>query len=304
MLGSFPELSYLYFIYIGDTTPVLPDAFLGGFAPSLKNLMFINVAFPALSVFLSSTTRLTSLQLWGTPYISPEAMVTYFTSFHFYGIGEYSENILALIDAPVLRTLSITFSDVVFRIPQLYRFLSCSQEFEPPSVVDVVFGHREIEFTFIPSNNIRLKIGCSDLATQVSSMAGICRDLSPLLSRVERLDLHGKHLSWSPSCLVHSVPAGLDWLRLLYPFISVRTLYVSKNLGPFFIPALEELTKGATAVFPKLRTFFVEEFDPSGPVREAVEAFIATRSLSDHPVVFQRRLCPDSDARTTISLSS
>jgi hypothetical protein len=187
------------------------------------------------------------------------AILPSLTSFQFRGVGEYSENLLALIDAPVLRTLSITFSDVVFRIPQLYRFLSCAQEFEPPTVVDVEFGHQEIEFTFMPSNSFRLRIGCGHLATQVSSIAAICRDMSPLLSRVERLDLHEKDLPWSPSWPGYSIPgAGLDWLAFFYPFISVRTLYVSKNLGPFFIPALEELTKeGATAVFPKLRTFFL-----------------------------------------------
>lgn len=75
---------------------------------------------------------------------------------------------------------------------------------------------------------------------------------------------------------------------------------MSKRLGPLVAPALEELTKeGATAVFPKLRTLFVEELQPSGSVREAIEAFVATRWLSDHPVAFQQHR--DSDAETTIS---
>ena len=340
MLEPFPELSCLYLIYLGDTTQVLPDAFLGRFAPSLQSLTLVKVAFPALSALLLSTTRLTSLQLWGTPYISPEAIVTCLvalpnledvglsfppypdhisssfpkratlpslTRFHFRGVGEYSENLLARIDAPTLQTLSITFSDVVFRIPQLYRFLSCAQEFEPPSVVDMEFGRQDIKFTFRPSNNIRLRIECGHLTTQVSSIAAICRDLSPFLSHVERLDLHGRHLPWSPSWPGYSVPAGLDWLGLFHLFISVQSLYVSMNLGPFFIPALEELTKeGATAVFPKLRTFFLEELHPSraGPVREAIEAFITARSLSDHPVLFQQRLHLDSDPGATISQSS
>jgi hypothetical protein len=259
---------------------------------ALPNLEYLGLSFPSYPDHISSS--------------SPKrATLPSLTRFHFRGVGEYSENLVTRIDAPVLRTLSITFSDVVFRIPQLYRFLSCAQEFEPPTVVDVEFGRQEIEFTFIPSNNFRLRIECDHLATQVSSIAAICRDLSPLLSRVERLDLHGKYLPWSPSSPGYSVPAGLDWLGLFYPFISVRSLYVSKNLGPFFIPALEELIKeGATAVFPKLRTFFLEELYPSGHEREAMEAFIATRSLSDHPVLFQRRLHLDSDAGATISPSS
>lgn len=54
MLEPFPELSHLYLAYRDDITPVLPDAFLGGFAPSLQSLELVNVASPALSVsFLS-----------------------------------------------------------------------------------------------------------------------------------------------------------------------------------------------------------------------------------------------------------
>ena len=144
MLEPFPELAYLYLGCDGDIAPVLPHAFLGGFAPSLQSLALFNIAFPALSVLLLSATRLTSLQLWNTPitgYISPEAMATCLvalpnlenlciefqsypdhissssltrailpslTSFHFDGVGEYSENLIALIDAPILRILSIT----------------------------------------------------------------------------------------------------------------------------------------------------------------------------------------------------
>lgn len=324
MLEPFPELTYLYLGYGGDITPVLPDAFLGGFAPSLQNLELFNIAFPALPVLLLSATRLTSLQLWNTPitgYILPEAMATCLaalpsleilciefqsypdhissssltrailpslTSFHFDGIGEYAENLVARIDAPILRTLSIIFFDVVFRIPQLYRFLSCVEKFQPPNGVVVEFETWKIDFKFIPSDNVSLTIGCDDLVEQVSSVAAICRDLSPLLSRVERLDLLGKHLPLFPFLQGDPVPTSLDWLELFYPFIAVKSLYVSKKLGPIVAPALEELTKeGATAVLPKLRTLLMEELQPTGSVRESIEAFLATRRLSDHPVTFQ-----------------
>ena len=227
MLEPFPELSYLRLTYHGDITPVIPDAFLGGFAPSLQNLDLINMAFPALPTLLSSTTRLTSLYLWSTEYISHEAMVTslvalpnledlrfgfpsypdhissssltrtilpHLTSFHFHGVGEYLENLLARIDAPKLRTLSIRFFDVVFRVPQLYRFLSCAKKFEPLNGVVVEFGRWGIDLKSIQSDDFELTIECDNLVGQVSSIAAICRELSPLLSRVEHLDLHGKRL--------------------------------------------------------------------------------------------------------------
>ena len=338
MLEPFLELSYLHLINRGDTTPVLPDAFLGGFAPSLQNLALVNIAFSALPTLLLSTTRLTLLCLWSTEYISPEAMVTCLaalpnledlrfgfpsypdhissysltrtilpslTCFHFHGVGEYSENLLARIDAPVLQTLLIRYFDVVFRVPQLYRFISCAKRFEPPSGVVVEFGCWEIDLKSIQSDDFELTIECDNLVGQVSSLAAICRELSRLLSRVERLDLHGNYLNLSPSWQGGTVPADLDWHSFFYPFISVQSLHVSKILGPFFAPALEELTKeGAETVLPKLRTLFLEGLPPSGPAREAMETFIATRSLSDHPVVFQQRMHLDSDTGAPISPSS
>ena len=340
MLEPFPELAYLYLGCGGDIASVLPHAFLGGFAPSLQSLALFNVtvAFPALSVLLLSATRLTSLQLWDTPitgYISPEAMATCLvtlpnlevlciefqsypdhissssltrailpslTSFRFAGVGEYSENLFARIDAPILRILSITFFDVVFRIPQLNRFLSCAEKFEPPDGVVVEFDDSEINLKFIPSDNFKLTIECDNLVGQVSSIAAICRELSPLLSRVERLDLHGKYLPLSPFWQDDTVPVDLDWLGLFYPFITVQNLYVSKKLGQLVIPTLAELTtEGAKAVFPNLRTLFLEELQPSGSARDAIEAFVATPWFSDHPVAFQQRLPLDSDASITLS---
>ncbi len=217
------------------------------------------------------------------------AILPSLTSFHFDGVGEYSENLVARIDVPILRTLSITFVDDVFRVPQLYRFLSCAEKFEPPNGVVVEFSYWKIDLKFIPSDNFRLTIDFNGLVGQVSSVAAICRDLSPLLSRVERLDLHGKHLPGSPFLQGNTaVPDSLNWLGLFHPFIAVQSLYVSKKLGQLVAPALEELTKeGATAVFPKLRTLFMEELQPTGSVREAIEAFVATRRLSDHPVIIQ-----------------
>jgi hypothetical protein len=325
MLEPFPELTYLHLGYSGDITPVLPNAFLGGLAPSLKKLELFNIAIPALSVLLLSATRLTSLQLWNIPitgYISPEAMATCLAAlpslknlciefqlypdhissssltrailpslaiFHFDGDGKYSEDLIARIDAPMLQTLSIIFVDVVFRVPHLNRFLSCVEKFEPPNGVVVEFEGRKIDLKFTPSDKFMLTIDCDNLVGQVSSVAAICRDLSPLLSRVERLDLHGKHLlSLSPFSQGDTAPASLDWLGLFYPFIAVRSLSVSEGLGPLVVPALEELTKeGATAVFPELRTLCMEELQPTGSVQEAIEAFIATRFLSGHPVTFQ-----------------
>jgi len=59
--------------------PVLPDLFLCGPAPRLRELWLYGVTFPALEKLLMSTHDLVNLTISGIPqsgYISPEAMVT------------------------------------------------------------------------------------------------------------------------------------------------------------------------------------------------------------------------------------
>ena len=203
-------------------------------------------------------------------------------SFHFHGVGQYSENLLSRIDAPTLQTLSITFLDVVFRVPQLYRFLSCTEKFELPNEVVVEFDILTADLKSMQSENLRLTIGCGNFIRQVTSMAAMCRELSPLLSHVDHLKLHGKNLPLSLFFQDHTSPANLntDWLGLFYPFTTVQSLHVSKNLGRLVAPALAELTKeGATAVFPKLRTLSFEELQPSDSVREVMHLLLHDGSL-------------------------
>jgi hypothetical protein len=73
----FPELTSLELSsYEG---PVIPDSFLGGFAPRLHYIWLDGIPFPGLPRLLWSATHLVNLQLWNIPhsgYISPEAMAT------------------------------------------------------------------------------------------------------------------------------------------------------------------------------------------------------------------------------------
>ena len=61
------------------TPPVIPDSFLGGSAPRLRNFSLNTVLFPHLPELLLSTAHLVGRFLWNFPhsgYSSPEAMVT------------------------------------------------------------------------------------------------------------------------------------------------------------------------------------------------------------------------------------
>ncbi|KAI0251550.1 hypothetical protein BJV78DRAFT_427974 [Lactifluus subvellereus] len=79
MQEPYPALTYLHLGSIPKTTLVLPNAFLGGFAPNLQTLSLDEIRFPGLPNLLVSSTNLRYLHLERIPntgYISPEAMVT------------------------------------------------------------------------------------------------------------------------------------------------------------------------------------------------------------------------------------
>jgi hypothetical protein len=78
------------------------------------------------------------------------------------------------------------------------------------------------------------------------------------------------------------------WLELFHLFIAVQSLYVTKELVPPIAAALQELGEGRTMeVLPALRNLFFEGLQPAGPVQKAMQSFVASRQLSDHPVVIQ-----------------
>jgi hypothetical protein len=82
MQKPFPELTHLEVSVYGDLVPVLPDSFLGGSAPRLRELRLRSIPFPSMPKLLLSANGLVTLSLWDIPdsgYISPDAMATALT---------------------------------------------------------------------------------------------------------------------------------------------------------------------------------------------------------------------------------
>jgi hypothetical protein len=80
MQEPFPVLTHLTFTSQFGNVSVLPDGFLGGSAPSLRQLDLCSVQYPALPTLLLSASNLVSLWLRNIPptgYISPEAMASH-----------------------------------------------------------------------------------------------------------------------------------------------------------------------------------------------------------------------------------
>src|SRR5712671_2419543 len=83
MQKPFPELTCLELsVFGGGLVPVLPDSFLGGSAPRLRDLWLSSIPLPSMPKLLLSANDLVTLCLDDIPdsgYISPDAMATALT---------------------------------------------------------------------------------------------------------------------------------------------------------------------------------------------------------------------------------
>jgi hypothetical protein len=207
----------------------------------------------------------------------------------FRGLSEYLEDLVALIDAPRLRILDITFfNQVIFDIQQLLCFIGHTGILRSSNHAVLTCFNNSVHINLSLSKeknfseNLYLGVYCRALDWQVSSMAQICNQVSLLLSMVEQLDIQVDPYKES-ICQVDT--GDMQWLELFRPFTAVRTLRISLELQPLILPALQELTGDrATEVLPALDILYLAGYQPSESDHQAIKPFIAARQNSDHPV--------------------
>ena len=209
------------------------------------------------------------------------AVLPNLADFNFEGVSEYMEELVARIDTPKLKRLEIYFfMDVMIHIPQLREFIARTETIRPLNPAMISFSSFFVNLVLGSYLGVaELMISCRDPDWQVSLMAQVCSQLSPLLSHVERLDV-GQSQARQGN--------GIDpmqWFELFNPFPSVQSLYVRGELRPLVARALQGLTgERATDLLPTLRHLYLKGPSPSGSIREDIQTFIAARQHSNHPV--------------------
>jgi hypothetical protein len=212
-------------------------------------------------------------------------------SLFFWGVSEYFEDFVARIDTPLLNDLNITFfMDLIFDIPRLRHFIGRAERLEPLNQASVAFNDRAIWISDSRGSTQRsfgLQIRCERPGWQLSSMVQIFSQQLPLLSHVEQLEISQKrqsNIEWIDN---PDMDPSL-WLELFRLFIAVQSLRVSKKLVPPVAAALQEFTGERTMeALPALHSLFLEGLEPSGPVPEGIQSFVAARQLSGHHVAVQ-----------------
>ena len=211
--------------------------------------------------------------------------------FTFKGVVEYLEYLVARIDAPRLRLLYIIFfNDIVFDTPQLTRFISHTPVLEALDKARVTLTDHIASITLSSAyedydESLEMSISCTELDWQLSFLEQVCTSSLPPLSTLEDLYMRGR--PWPQDW--KDIIDYEQWLELLHSFATVQNLYLSKELAPCVVPALQELVAGRTTeVFPDLQNIFVEELEESGPVWEGIEKFVSARQVSSRPIAISR----------------
>ena len=330
MQKSFPQLIYMWLQSLHKAVTVVPDSFLGGSAPRLRDLNLIGIPFPGLPRLLLSATHLTSLHLSEIPhsgYFSPEAIVTTLSTLtsldylclefesprslpdggsrhpppltrcvlpaleelSFKGVGEYLEDLVALIEAPLLGSLTITmFNQILFDTPHFIQFAIRTPKLKAHKKARLTFKNdaAAVVLSLVPtitgSDELEVKILCKESDWQVSSLEQVCNWCIPPLSALEDLKIY--EYSKFPPDWRDNIENTL-WLELLHPFLGVKNLYLSEELALRIAPALEELVGSRTMeVLPFLQNIFLKGLLRSGPVQEGIVKFVAARQLSGHQI--------------------
>ena len=321
-----------------DALLALPDAFLGGSAPLLQEITLHGTAFPALPNLVLSASHFHTLHLYDVPhvgYISPQTMITFLlalpnlkslaigfaspesrplrmspprstrgvlpslTDFRFNGASEYLADFIAQIDTPLLDYFQMTFfSDLVFDIPRLYEFLDRTDGLKPFIWAELRLCSLEVAVSLRSSSTFNMNITCKVSDWPLESMARLCVQLAPLLSRVECLEIDGE--GWDALYFLEGQEwqetiDDPDWLVLLSPFVSVKSLYMCERPWYYVEEVLEKVSgERVTEVLPALQNLFIKgiwPLDASGDsevVEETIPTFVSARKLYDHPVVVQR----------------
>jgi len=215
------------------------------------------------------------------------------TTLSFHGEIEYLEDILSQIETPILnRSHFSVFNQLVFGTPILGHFIRRMETFRTTHMALVEFSSRDVGIRFwgqeMANNDMEtqsLSILCNPLDWQLSALPQVLNSFLPSLSTLESLEIAVSREDWQDEIEV------IQWQEFLHPFISVKEMTLKDEASVrLVIPALRELTaltgERATEVLPALQNLSLTTSgsSPSGPLKEAIEDFIATRQLYGHPV--------------------
>ena len=314
-------------------SPILPRGFLGGSAPRLEYLYLSGISFPGLPSLLSLASNLLILRLNDIVQdIPPETMVAglavltrlstlsikfvralsqlnqgrsrsnrplpiilpALTLFHYQGYSEYLEDLLALIDTPMVDAITIEYFVGEIQVPQLARFIGRTKNLKDAQFRNayVTFSHDQVNVELElnpplgePQTDVNLKLTLLGpwLDIQAPYVVGVLDQVVALFSNVGHLFTHASCLEWRDMADLDSN----EWLRFLRLFPAVETLHLSGDIVPYIVSAFEDIPEEMlTETMPALHMLWLDEGESREEDRPvgSITRFLTLRQLSGCPV--------------------
>jgi len=320
---SYKDVPVLPDSFLGGSAPRLQSLDLEGFPyPSIgkllsstTNLVWLSlwniphsgyIAPKTIVPFLSTLSRLESLALGfqyprsrahqagrHTPPLS-HVVFPNLISLYFRGEIEYLEDILSQIETPMLNQSKFWFfNQLLFDTPLLGHFIRRTETFMTIHKAHVEFFCRAVEVTLFRreamANNdreaLRLQISCEPLDWQLSALVQVLNAFLPGLTTLENLEVGVSRYDEGETIEVN------QWQEFLHPFTSVKDMRLNfRRSAQLVAPTLYGLSReGETELLPILQNLCLtvsnwKPLEVPGPVKEAIQQFIATRRLYGHPV--------------------
>ena len=274
-LLSATDLVELILTKIPHSGYISPEAIVTGLAV-MANLKFVVIGFHSHLSRPDRTRR--------RPPPPIRTVLPALTHFEFTGVSEYLEDLVALIDAPLLDFMWIFFfHQLIFDNPQLAQFMRRTTIFHAVSEAHVGLDDSGVRVGYSPptwaDESYTLKISCKELDWQLSALAQVLTSFFPSICAVEHLYMY----ETPPSPQWRDDIENMQWLEVFEPFTAVKNIYLTKAFVPHIARALQELVESRMPdVLPALQNIFLEGYNPLGPIPEGIGKFVAARQLSGH----------------------
>jgi len=217
---------------------------------------------------------------------SIHAVLATLTEFHFLGLSEYLEDLVAQIDAPQLDDLSIDYFSQEVQTRRLFRFINQTVDLKPAQFRRAQLTADSVRTTFElyhpqgEGHDSRLSFTLWDFrSSPFPHMVNFLGQLVATLSNVDHLVV-----TKDPDFVQR-----VDWLPLFRLFSAVGFLQVSGGLAGQVASALEAIPEEMVPVLlPALYLLWLDTRDNQGEEDEPVgssERFVSLRLLSGRPVV-------------------
>jgi hypothetical protein len=275
-LSSFIALSTLSLTHIGASCYFSPGHLVTQLE-GLPRLEELSIGF-AIPISLPSGE--------GEPLLAPIPPVTLPTlrQLTFRGVDIYLENLVAQINTPLLKRLSLTFFfDLAFTLVNLTEFIHRTEGFGC-LIAQVIFNKDGVSiyagyYEQQSVGKLSLHVNCERLDWQIDSVTQVCIALGNVLSAVEVLTLD-LNVDGMPSNWENALDSVM-WHELLLPFTRVKKLHIGSSLTVELSQALESAVGGlALGLLPELQELGLD----NRRAKKAFFAFVEFRKSVGRPI--------------------